>query len=73
MMSHYCVSNIWASMGLVKAGINQPVLTMEDYLFVESWFFNTHSYVAMTHENPLCKHLSESPQAAQISHSEKNG
>ena len=57
MMSHYCVtvSNIWASLKLV-AGINRPVFTKEGYIFVESWFF-THSYVAMTHENPLCKLL----------------
>ena len=52
IMSHYCVvSNIWESMELVKAGINRPVFTKECYLFVESWFF-THSYVAMTYENP---------------------
>ena len=42
---------------VVKAGINRPVFTTkEGYIFVESWFF-THSCVAMTHENPLCKHL----------------
>ena len=39
MHPHYCitVSNIWASMELVKAGINWPVFTEEGYLFVKSW------------------------------------
>ena len=55
----------------VKAGINRPVFTKEGYLSVESWFF-THSYVAMTHENLLCKRLTKSPQAAQTLRSEKN-
>ena len=34
MMIHYCVtvSNIWASLKLVKAGINWPVFTEEGYL-----------------------------------------
>ena len=41
MMRHYCVtvSNIWASMELVKTSMNQPVFTKEGNLFVESWFF----------------------------------
>ena len=43
MLSHYCVtvSNIWASMELVEAGINWPVFTKKAYLFVEGWLF-TH-------------------------------
>ena len=74
MMSHYCatVSNICVFMELVRTGINLPVFTKEGYLFVESWFV-THSYVAMTYENLLCKRLLTRKSTAQTLHSEKNG
>ena len=60
MMSHCCVtvSNIWASLKLVKAGINQPVFTKERVFVCGKLVLKfTHSYVAMTHENPLCMRL----------------